>query len=76
MTVAPKTAKCPTCRGAALSRTAEGPNKAFPFCSSRCQMIDLGRWLDEDYRIPEGAGDQPGGGVEGAPAAGEDSGTN
>lgn len=27
-------------------------NRAFPFCSERCQTIDLGRWLDERYRIP------------------------
>jgi len=23
-----------------------------PFCSRRCADIDLGRWLDESYRIP------------------------
>jgi endogenous inhibitor of DNA gyrase (YacG/DUF329 family) len=23
----------------------------FPFCSRRCKTIDLGRWLDEQYRI-------------------------
>jgi endogenous inhibitor of DNA gyrase (YacG/DUF329 family) len=23
-----------------------------PFCSERCKMIDLGRWLSGDYRIP------------------------
>jgi uncharacterized protein len=23
-----------------------------PFCSRRCAIIDLGRWLKEDYRIP------------------------
>jgi endogenous inhibitor of DNA gyrase (YacG/DUF329 family) len=22
----------------------------FPFCSSRCKTIDLGRWLGETYR--------------------------
>lgn len=27
-------------------------NKCFPFCSPRCQLADLGRWLDGDYRIP------------------------
>ncbi len=27
-------------------------NGAFPFCSSRCQLVDLGHWLDESYRIP------------------------
>ena len=23
-----------------------------PFCSERCQLIDLGRWLEGDYAIP------------------------
>jgi endogenous inhibitor of DNA gyrase (YacG/DUF329 family) len=23
----------------------------YPFCTRRCRMIDLGRWLGEDYRI-------------------------
>ena len=40
---------CPTCREA-LPATRP---PAFPFCSERCRMIDLGRWLDEDYRIPD-----------------------
>jgi endogenous inhibitor of DNA gyrase (YacG/DUF329 family) len=25
---------------------------AFPFCSDRCRLIDLGRWLDGKYQIP------------------------
>ena len=24
-----------------------------PFCSERCRLIDLGRWLDEAYAVPE-----------------------
>lgn len=24
-----------------------------PFCSDRCRLIDLGRWLDEAYAVPE-----------------------
>ena len=24
-----------------------------PFCSDRCKMVDLGRWLGEDYKISE-----------------------
>jgi hypothetical protein len=24
-----------------------------PFCSSRCQMIDLGKWLNEEYHVSE-----------------------
>jgi endogenous inhibitor of DNA gyrase (YacG/DUF329 family) len=27
-------------------------NGAFPFCSRRCRTIDLGNWLDEQYRVP------------------------
>jgi endogenous inhibitor of DNA gyrase (YacG/DUF329 family) len=34
-------------------------------------MVDLGRWIDEEYRIPDGE-DQSGGGVDGAPAPGDD----
>jgi len=35
---------------------AEWPE--FPFCSSRCKLVDLGRWLGEAYRIaPEAEGD-------------------
>jgi endogenous inhibitor of DNA gyrase (YacG/DUF329 family) len=25
----------------------------YPFCSSRCRIIDLGRWLGEEYRVPD-----------------------
>jgi uncharacterized protein len=24
-----------------------------PFCSERCKLADLGRWLSESYRVPE-----------------------
>lgn len=27
-------------------------SKTMPFCSSRCKLIDLGRWLDERIGIP------------------------
>ena len=37
---------CPQCRGPVAATT-----EAFPFCSKRCQMIDLGAWFREDYRI-------------------------
>jgi hypothetical protein len=23
----------------------------YPFCSKRCRLVDLGRWLDEDYTL-------------------------
>lgn len=42
---------CPICGRRMEGQTlAEWP--AFPFCSARCQTIDLGRWLGETYRIP------------------------
>ena len=44
---------CPTCK---KESKREG-NKVFPFCCERCQLIDLGKWLDEEYRIPEPAND-------------------
>ncbi|MCH8155008.1 MAG: DNA gyrase inhibitor YacG, partial [Proteobacteria bacterium] len=25
-----------------------------PFCGERCQLLDLGDWADERYRIPGG----------------------
>ena len=41
--------RCPTCRQVAV----KDGNKLWPFCSERCQLVDLGHWLDEVYRIPE-----------------------
>jgi hypothetical protein len=32
-----------------------------PFCSKRCKMADLGRWLSGDYRFPGAAADSSGG---------------
>jgi hypothetical protein len=49
---------CPSCRQA-----TERSSKLFPFCSERCQLVDLGRWLSEEYRIPDEA-DRKGGGAE------------
>jgi endogenous inhibitor of DNA gyrase (YacG/DUF329 family) len=39
---------CPTCRRGSAARG----EPAYPFCSERCRLIDLGRWLDGDYAIP------------------------
>ena len=43
-------AQCPTCGKIAVAPRAE--NAAFPFCSERCRLADLGRWLNEEFRIP------------------------
>lgn len=50
---------CPICGKDAKPRTE---NKAAPFCNARCKSVDLGKWLDEAYRIP----------VEGSEAEAED----
>lgn len=43
----PLTVPCPTCK-----KSVDYGTKWFPFCSDRCRLIDIGRWHDEDYRIP------------------------
>jgi endogenous inhibitor of DNA gyrase (YacG/DUF329 family) len=39
---------CPTCK----AEFAKEESDALPFCSERCRLIDLGRWLDEDHGLP------------------------
>ena len=29
----------------------------FPFCSRRCRLVDLGKWIEGEYRISEPLGD-------------------
>ena len=43
--------KCPTCsKPYAIAALADLPS--FPFCSERCRLIDLGRWIDGAYVVP------------------------
>ena len=46
-----RTHRCPTC-GKALRFLNMRQIRTFPFCGERCRMVDLGRWLNEEYRIP------------------------
>ena len=50
---------CPICKKEAAPR---GGNAAFPFCSARCKQVDLGKWLDEEYRVAtiDAPGDEDG----------------
>jgi endogenous inhibitor of DNA gyrase (YacG/DUF329 family) len=41
--------RCPICHSPMAGDSAEWPD--FPFCSPRCKLIDLGRWLGEEYRV-------------------------
>lgn len=37
--------RCPICKKPA----APLDDQAFPFCSERCRLVDLGRWMDGSY---------------------------
>ncbi|HYG70016.1 MAG TPA: DNA gyrase inhibitor YacG [Anaeromyxobacteraceae bacterium] len=66
----PRIGSCPICGKPAPPRPG---NPAAPFCSERCRLLDLGKWLGGDYRIPgPSLGDV---GADGeAPASGRDEG--
>jgi len=46
--------RCPICKKPVEEPQAGAENvrSFFPFCSERCKLIDLGRWLDGKYQIP------------------------
>jgi len=52
--VKPITHPCPTCKKPVEWNR---DNLYRPFCSKRCQLIDLGEWADEKNRIPATDGD-------------------
>ena len=41
--------KCPTCG----RQNDFNADPLGPFCSTRCKMVDLGKWFKEEYRISE-----------------------
>jgi endogenous inhibitor of DNA gyrase (YacG/DUF329 family) len=45
------TARCPLC-GKTFHLQSIDDWPQFPFCSERCRLLDLGRWLDGSYAIP------------------------
>jgi len=46
--------KCPVCDKPAEQTLPDGkPNRYFPFCCQRCQLVDLGAWFDGHYRVPQ-----------------------
>lgn len=46
------TFECPTCNKCfTTTRKEDAPYR--PFCSRRCKLVDLGRWLDGTYRVSE-----------------------
>jgi uncharacterized protein len=58
--------RCPICRKSVADDEPDRP-ATYPFCSERCKVIDLGRWLDGKYQVPvrsEDEAEDPGPGVE------------
>ncbi|MDD2833020.1 MAG: DNA gyrase inhibitor YacG [Methylotenera sp.] len=47
-----KLVACPTCKQLTEFSTE---NTFRPFCSKRCELIDLGAWASEQYAIPTGS---------------------
>jgi hypothetical protein len=47
---------CPICK----NKTTWEENPWRPFCSERCKLIDLGKWVSDEYKIEseETAGDE------------------
>ena len=43
--------RCPTC-DKEYEVAAIDDLPSFPFCSERCRLVDLGRWIDGSYVIP------------------------
>jgi len=45
--------KCPICNKIIIESPQAHPETAeyFPFCSMRCKLVDLGAWLNAEYKI-------------------------
>ena len=57
--------KCPLCRKETWWSDANGNENPFrPFCSERCQLIDLGKWASEEYRVADNKDFQETPGIE------------
>ena len=46
---APKSPHCPICRKPVET---SAKNEWFPFCSNRCKVLDLSKWLNNEYSVP------------------------
>jgi hypothetical protein len=43
---------CPICKKLVTQADdPDRPNPHYPFCSDRCKLIDLGRWLGGKYQV-------------------------
>jgi len=44
-------ALCPICNSKLPALGSEAA-RYRPFCSARCKLLDLSKWLGEEYRVP------------------------
>ena len=44
--------QCPICKKPVDEKSRAERKSPYPFCSERCKLIDLGRWLDGKYQVP------------------------
>jgi hypothetical protein len=53
--------KCPICKKVFEVDRKDKHSRPewFPFCSQRCKLIDLGAWLDDQYKIISTPPDKP-----------------
>lgn len=49
--------RCPTCD---IQVQLDAQSKNAPFCSERCRLLDLGRWLSEEHALPCDDGEDEG----------------
>jgi endogenous inhibitor of DNA gyrase (YacG/DUF329 family) len=47
--------RCPICE----REFEPAASPAVPFCSDRCRLVDLGRWLGEGYAVPGEPAEEP-----------------
>lgn len=50
---------CPICKRQVDQSARDRKESFLPFCSERCKLIDLGRWLSGKYQIPVKQEDDP-----------------
>ena len=53
---------CPHC-GKEVEYKESELGHPFPFCSVRCKMVDLGKWMNEEHRIESPAEGRTDGGT-------------
>lgn len=66
---------CPICKKPVDEGQRDKPKSVYPFCSERCKLIDLGRWLGGRYQIACEPGDTSSHGPSNEPGVSDSSNT-